>query len=115
MLRSERVRPVRARLRLPAPVGRLGLAGGYRCQWPGTLGAYVAWQWSSGVSCAFFELLGPVNLLGERPGLVALELGFWAAAALAESVVVVFLLRHPRREELAVAGEARAGGPTGPY
>ena len=53
--------------------------------------ATVIW----GLSCAFFELLGPVNLLGEPPGLVALELGFWAVAALAESLVVVFLLRHP--------------------
>jgi hypothetical protein len=84
-----------------------------------------------GLSCAFFELLGPVNLLGEPLGLAALELGFWAVAALAEAVVVVFLVRHPRREERAapaaltrdsrpggqaaeVAGEARAGGPTGP-
>jgi hypothetical protein len=60
--------------------------------------AAVIW----GLSCAFFELLGPVNLLGEPLGLVALELGFWAVAALADSVVVAFLLRRPRREGLVV-------------
>ena len=52
--------------------------------------AVVIWS----LSCVFFEFLGPFNLLGEPLGLVALELGFWAAAALAEATVVVAILRH---------------------
>ena len=67
-----------------------------------------------GLSCAFFELLGPVNLLGEPPGLVALELGFWAVAALAESLVVVFVLQYPHREALvAPAVRTRDSRPDG--
>lgn len=53
--------------------------------------AVVIW-----LSCAFFEFLAPVNLLGEPPSLVALELGFWAVAALAEAAVVVAVLRQRR-------------------
>lgn len=53
--------------------------------------------WS--LSCVFFEFLGPFNLLGEPLGLVALELGFWAVAALAESTAVVSILRHRRLDE----------------
>jgi hypothetical protein len=60
--------------------------------------AVVIW----GLSCLFFEFLGPFNLLGEPLSLVALELSFWAAAALADSAVVVSILRQdplslPRR------------------
>ena len=40
----------------------------------------------------FFEFLGPFNLLGEPPALVALELVFWATAALAEAAAVVAVL-----------------------
>lgn len=50
--------------------------------------ALVIWV----LSCAFFEFLGPLNLLGEPLPLVALELVFWAAAALVEAVVLVGLL-----------------------
>lgn len=58
--------------------------------WSGTWRlAVVIW-----LACAFFEFLAPVNLLGEPAGLVALELGFWAVAALAESAVVVAVLRR---------------------
>jgi hypothetical protein len=56
--------------------------------------AAVIWA----LSCAFFELLGPINLLGEPLELVVLELGFWAIAALAESAVVIPLLRRRRPE-----------------
>jgi hypothetical protein len=54
------------------------------------------------LSCAFFEFLGPLNLLSEPLGLVALELAFWALAALAEAAVVVFVFRHTRRGGLMV-------------
>lgn len=50
--------------------------------------ALVIW----GVSCLFFEFLGPFNLLGEPVPLVALELGFWAVTALAEAMVTVSIL-----------------------
>ncbi len=63
--------------------------------------AAVIW----GLSCAFFELLGPANLLGEPPVLVALELGFWAVAALAEAAVVVALQRQRVHEAPAAAGK----------
>lgn len=64
--------------------------------WPdGAVGR--AWRltvvvWS--LSYLFFEFLGPFNLLGEPVGLVMLELSFWAAAAFAESLVVVLLLPY---------------------
>lgn len=48
--------------------------------------------WS--LSYLFFEFLGPFNLLGEPVGLVMLELSFWAAAAFAESLVVVLLMPY---------------------
>jgi hypothetical protein len=57
--------------------------------------AVVIW----GLSCLFFEFLGPFNLLGEPLSLVALELSFWATAALADSTVVVSMLRQGRLEE----------------
>jgi hypothetical protein len=50
--------------------------------------ALVIWA----LSCLFFEFLGPLNLLGEPIPLAALELAFWAAAALVEATVVVGLL-----------------------
>jgi hypothetical protein len=50
--------------------------------------ALVIW----GLSCLFFEFLGPFNLLGEPVRLVALELGFWAVTALVEAMVVVSIL-----------------------
>ena len=62
--------------------------------WPRTI-ASRAWRlalvtWS--LSYVFFEFLGPFNLLGEPPALVALELVFWATAALAEAAAVVAVL-----------------------
>jgi hypothetical protein len=66
--------------------------------------AAVIW----GLSCAFFELLGPANLLGEPPALVALELGFWAVAALAEASVVAALLRRSALEDPVAAGGSRS-------
>ena len=73
--------------------------------------AAVIW----GLSCAFFELLGPVNLLGEPLGLVAVELGFWAVAAIAEAIVLVFAVRHPWGEELAaIATPTTDSRPDGP-
>ena len=41
------------------------------------------------LSCLFFELFGPFNLLGEPLGLVALELAFWAVMAVAAAAVIV--------------------------
>lgn len=55
--------------------------------------ALVIW----GLSCLFFEFLGPFNLLGEPLGLVVLELGFWAVTALVEAAVVVRLLEPAGR------------------
>ncbi len=52
--------------------------------------ALVSW----GLSCLFFEMLGPLNLLGEPLGLVALELVFWAAAALIEAAAIVLILQR---------------------
>jgi len=52
--------------------------------------ALVGWS----LSYLFFEFLGPFNLLGEPLGLVALELCFWAAAALVESAVIVLILQR---------------------
>jgi hypothetical protein len=45
-----------------------------------------------GLSYLFFEFVGPFNLLGEPLALVALELSFWALAALAEAFVIVWIL-----------------------
>lgn len=64
--------------------------------WPGHMTARI-WRlavvmWS--LSYLFFEFLGPLNLLGEPPGLVALELSFWALAALVEAAVVVVMLER---------------------
>jgi hypothetical protein len=42
-----------------------------------------------GLSCVFFELLGPFNLLGEPLALVGLELAFWGLMALAAAAVIV--------------------------
>jgi len=47
--------------------------------------AFVTW----GLSYLFFEFLGPFNLLGEPLPLVAMELAFWAVAALAEAATLV--------------------------
>jgi|SRR5262245_46645137 len=57
--------------------------------------ALIVWTLSS----LFFEVLGPMNLLGEPVALVGLELAFWLAAAIAEATVIVGLLtvRAPSR------------------
>jgi hypothetical protein len=55
--------------------------------------AAITWTFSY----LFFEFFGPFNLLGEPPALVILELAFWAAAATAESIVLVVLLERGRR------------------
>ena len=63
--------------------------------WPERASARIwrlaAIMWS--LSYVFFEFLGPFNLLGEPIGLVALELGFWALAALVEAIVIVFMMK----------------------
>jgi len=50
------------------------------------------------LSCLFFEILGPFNLLGEPFGLLALELGFWAVMALAAAAVIVAILEHSAKK-----------------
>lgn len=49
------------------------------------------------MSCAFFELLGPVNLLGEPMPLVALELIFWAIMSTTAASVLVAVCDRPSR------------------
>lgn len=51
------------------------------------------------LSCLFFELLGPFNLLGEPLLLVALELAFWAAMATAAATVIVGILQRRTHSE----------------
>ena len=75
-------------------VGHAFLFRSVAAAWPRTI-ASRAWRlalvtWS--LSYVFFEFLGPFNLLGEPPALVALELVFWATAALAEAAAVVAVL-----------------------
>ena len=65
--------------------------------------ALVGWS----LSYLFFEFLGPFNLLGEPLGLVALELCFWAAAALVESAVIVLILQRDREPREARPVRAR--------
>jgi hypothetical protein len=81
-------------------VGYAVLLRSVAAAWPASVWART-WRLAAviwGLSCAFFELLGPVNLLGEPLGLVMLELVFWAAAALAEAAVVSALLPHRRAQ-----------------
>jgi hypothetical protein len=84
----------------------------------------VGWAWPSGfwrraprlaltiwwLSCVFFELLGPFNLLGEPLSLVALELAFWAAMAAAAAAVVVAVLTPPQPHP----DDQQAGTESGP-
>ncbi len=46
------------------------------------------------LSCLFFELLGPFNLLGEPLGLVVLELSFWAVMAFVAAGVIVTIVER---------------------
>jgi hypothetical protein len=44
------------------------------------------------LSYLFFEFFTPFNMFGEPPLLLALELAFWAAVALAEAIVIAAVL-----------------------
>jgi hypothetical protein len=59
------------------------------------------------LSCLFFELIGPFNLLGEPPTLVGLELAFWGLMALAASAVIVAVV--DRRQGTATDRSERSG------
>jgi hypothetical protein len=79
--------------------------------WPEPVAARIwrlaAIMWS--LSYVFFEFLGPFNLLGEPLRLVALELSFWALAALVEATIIVLMLERPG----AAAGRAFVHSATG--
>jgi hypothetical protein len=45
------------------------------------------------VAPAFFEMMGPFNLLHETPYLQLIEVAFWLTASFAQSVVIVKMLR----------------------
>jgi hypothetical protein len=82
-------------------VGHAVLFRSVQRAWPE---GYVARTWRLALvvwtlSCLFFELLGPLNLLAEPLLLVALELTFWMAAAVAEAMIIVGLIRPERLEE----------------